>query len=133
MHHLRSRHFGLLASWIDWTLAPMMEHPAATTAPPYHLPLYPRTSTQLLTQERALQHGSDTVTAITLMPSIRIDGVQYRGRRDDAGVTRALCAAFPLGREPALCNDEAVSEDECRPGGEGYVRCRMGWVPGGSV
>ncbi len=58
------------------------------------------------------------------MPTIRINGVQHRGRHDAAGVTRALCAAFPAGSEPALCNERSFSEDECAPGGVGFLRCR---------
>ena len=41
-------------------------------------------------------------------------------------VVRALCSAFPLNKEPAMCNSEAVSENECKPGGVGYHNCHNG-------
>ena len=43
-----------------------------------------------------------------------------------AGVMRALCAAFPEGREPAICNEKWVAEDECESGGPGWTNCRVG-------
>lgn len=41
---------------------------------------------------------------------------------------RALCAAFPVDAEPAVCNEKWVSENECEVGGAGYVACRVGCV-----
>ncbi|GAX83867.1 hypothetical protein CEUSTIGMA_g11292.t1 [Chlamydomonas eustigma] len=79
----------------------------------------------LLEQEQALQRGSDSMNPVSIMPTVRINGVQYRGKHDAASVTRAICAAFPTGSEPALCNDRAVSDNECLVDAIGYRRCRV--------
>eukprot|EP00983_Pelagomonas_calceolata_P069173 1150277-Pelagomonas_calceolata.AAC.7 len=46
--------------------------------------------------------------------------------RVHAGVTRALCAAFPVNSEPSVCKESWVSEDECEVDGPGYAQCRVG-------
>ncbi|KAF5831679.1 hypothetical protein DUNSADRAFT_12733 [Dunaliella salina] len=43
-----------------------------------------------------------------------------------AGVTKALCAAFPVDSEPSVCRESWVSEDECEVDGPGYAQCRVG-------
>eukprot|EP00198_Chlamydomonas_reinhardtii_P011849 XP_001701186.1 vacuolar sorting receptor [Chlamydomonas reinhardtii] len=57
---------------------------------------------------------------------VRINGRQYRGSLDVGGVMRAICSGFPAGQEPAVCNQGWVSEDECAPGGVGYLACMSG-------
>ena len=59
-------------------------------------------------------------------PQVRINGRQYRGSLDVGGVMRAICSGFPAGQEPAVCNQGWVSEDECAPGGVGYLACMSG-------
>jgi hypothetical protein len=59
-------------------------------------------------------------------------GTRHRVDHSRAGrcwvqaVVRALCSAFPLDSEPAACNAEVVSENECKPGGVGYDNCHNG-------
>lgn len=43
-----------------------------------------------------------------------------------SGITRALCASFPEGTEPALCNEQWVSDNECETLAVGYTKCRVG-------
>ncbi|KAG1674039.1 hypothetical protein FOA52_000345 [Chlamydomonas sp. UWO 241] len=81
---------------------------------------------EILEKELERQRGTGIESEVTIMPAIRIDGVQYRGKRDVAGVTRALCTAFPAGHEPDLCNEAWVSDNECNTSGVGYTRCRVG-------
>ena len=42
------------------------------------------------------------------------------------GVTRALCAAFTKDKEPAVCKESWISDDECEVGEPGYSQCRVG-------
>lgn len=74
--------------------------------------------------ELASQRGSDVVGKVSIIPTIRINGQQYRGTLTSANVMRALCGAFPMGQEPEVCNMEWVSEDECREGASGWLACR---------
>ncbi|GFR48708.1 hypothetical protein Agub_g10664 [Astrephomene gubernaculifera] len=85
-------------------------------------------SVPILEEELAAQRGNnDTgVNAVTILPTIRINGGQYRGSLNASYVLRALCAGFPAGQEPQLCNGATVSEDECAEGGEGYRACMAG-------
>ncbi len=39
---------------------------------------------------------------------------------------RAICAGFPQGQEPEVCNEKWVSENECEVDGVGYKQCRVG-------
>lgn len=65
-----------------------------------------------------------------ILPTIRINEGQYRGKLSYAEVLRALCAGFNKNDEPAACNK--VGEADCRVGAPGDVDCknRCGpWVP----
>ena len=56
-----------------------------------------------------------------ILPTIRINNGQYRGKLSVTEVMRALCAAFVKGKEPPACLK--VKEDECRPGSVGESYC----------
>ena len=56
-----------------------------------------------------------------ILPTIRINNGQYRGKLSVTEVMRALCAAFVKGKEPPACLK--VKEDECRPGSVGESVC----------
>ena len=62
-----------------------------------------------------------------ILPTIRINEGQYRGKLSYAEVLRALCAGFNKNDEPAACNK--VGEADCRVGAPGDVDCknRCGW------
>ena len=63
-----------------------------------------------------------------ILPTIRINNGQYRGKLSVTEVMRALCAAFVKGKEPPACLK--VKEDECRPGSVGDSVCSANkWVP----
>lgn len=72
--------------------------------------------------------GGAAASAVAILPTVRVNGKQYRGSFEAGGVLRALCAAFPAGAEPAVCNEAWVSEDECEEGGEGWRACNNGCV-----
>lgn len=75
--------------------------------------------------------GQSNTSAVAILPTVRINGRQYRGALEAGAVLRALCAAFPAGREPPrVCNARWVSEDECAEGGEGWRACNNGCAAG---
>mmetsp|Transcript_29301 Transcript_29301/g.64826 ORF Transcript_29301/g.64826 Transcript_29301/m.64826 type:complete len:785 (+) Transcript_29301:192-2546(+) len=80
----------------------------------------------ILEKELLAQYGDLSTASVSILPTVRINGQQYRGNLDVAGVLRGLCSAFPEGREPAVCLEKWVSEDECETGGQGYNACRVG-------
>ncbi|KAJ9506219.1 hypothetical protein QJQ45_000514 [Haematococcus lacustris] len=80
----------------------------------------------LLEAELNAQQGSGDEPDVSALPTMRVNGRQYRGTLEATSVVRALCSAFPRGQEPAVCNEASVSEDECLPGGPGYAQCRVG-------
>ncbi|PNW86726.1 hypothetical protein CHLRE_02g095111v5 [Chlamydomonas reinhardtii] len=82
----------------------------------------------VLEDELANQRGNDSlgISGVSILPTVRINGRQYRGSLDVGGVMRAICSGFPAGQEPAVCNQGWVSEDECAPGGVGYLACMSG-------
>jgi hypothetical protein len=38
---------------------------------------------------------------------------------------RAVCAGFPQGGEPPVCNEQWVSENECDTTQDGYKQCSV--------
>lgn len=80
----------------------------------------------LLDTELAVQTGNDTESTVAILPTVRVNQKQYRGTLDAPSVIRALCAAFPLGQEPSLCNEGWVSDNECAIGGAGWKACNEG-------
>ncbi|EFJ42092.1 hypothetical protein VOLCADRAFT_119519 [Volvox carteri f. nagariensis] len=83
----------------------------------------------ILEEELMAQFGNNTtppIKPVVIEPTIRINGAQYRGSLKAGAVLRALCAAFPTGHEPDICNENWVSDDECAgPYGEGFIKCRV--------
>jgi hypothetical protein len=66
------------------------------------------------------------VLQIAILPTVRINHKQYRGALESASVLRALCASFPAGHEPSVCNEDWVSENECEEGSTGWQACNSG-------
>ena len=58
---------------------------------------------------------------VFILPTIRINGVQYRGKMATAEVLRAICAGFVAGNTPQACT---------KVGGWGGVD---GWVAAGRL
>jgi len=58
---------------------------------------------------------------VYILPTIRINEGQYRGKLSYTEVLRALCAGFNKNDEPAACN--TVGEADCRVGAPGDVDC----------
>lgn len=81
---------------------------------------------KLLDEELAAQTGNDSETTIAILPTVRVNNRQYRGVLEPPSVLRAICAGFPTGNEPSVCNEEWVSDNECRQGNEGWTACNSG-------
>lgn len=77
----------------------------------------------LLDQELADQTGNNTASTIAILPTIRVNRQQYRGSLEAGSVLRGICAGFPEGVEPGMCNEGWVSDNECAVGGEGWQAC----------
>ena len=56
-----------------------------------------------------------------ILPTIRINTGQYRGKLSYHEVLRAICSGFNRHNEPAACN--RVGEDDCRVGAAGQRDC----------
>lgn len=69
----------------------------------------------------AAQAGDDAEGEVFILPTLRINKVQYRGRLAVADVLRAICAGFAEGNRPAAC--DRVVDDACIMGGKGYEEC----------
>jgi hypothetical protein len=59
---------------------------------------------------------------VYILPTVRINNGQYRGKLSYVEVLRAICAGFPANNEPAACN--RVGEDDCREGAGGDADCK---------
>ena len=58
---------------------------------------------------------------VFILPTIRINGVQYRGKMATAEVLRAICAGFTAGNMPVACSK--AMDDACMQGGKGAAEC----------
>lgn len=59
---------------------------------------------------------------VYILPTIRINNAQYRGKLAYYEVMRALCTGFSKDEEPQACLK--VQENECIVGGPGDMECR---------
>mmetsp|Transcript_35076 Transcript_35076/g.83213 ORF Transcript_35076/g.83213 Transcript_35076/m.83213 type:complete len:724 (+) Transcript_35076:209-2380(+) len=80
----------------------------------------------LLEAEKEAQIGRDGVSEVSILPTIRVNGAQYRGALSTREVLRALCTGFPKDQEPDVCNnyDLTGAVNECEPGKIGDLDCR---------
>ena len=60
---------------------------------------------------------------VYILPTIRINGGQYRGKLAYTEVLRALCAAFEDEQKQAPPVCLKVADDSCRPGSLGDAVC----------
>lgn len=52
---------------------------------------------------------NDALPQVFILPTIRINGVQYRGKMATTEVLRAICAGFTTGNMPQACNKVGFS------------------------
>ena len=57
-----------------------------------------------------------------ILPTVRINHAQYRGKLAYSEVLKAICAGFTKNNEPDVCL--RVAEDDCREGSAGDRECK---------
>ncbi|KFM28703.1 Vacuolar-sorting receptor 1 [Auxenochlorella protothecoides] len=102
----------------------------------------------LLDAQVRAQNERGPMGRVIMLPTLVVNTNQYRGRLNNAGVLRALCAGFAEGTEPPACLNPGVNVDECTQGVDtcwkengfsacvdtfrGYVcHCPEGWIGDG--
>ncbi|EIE18502.1 hypothetical protein COCSUDRAFT_49231 [Coccomyxa subellipsoidea C-169] len=76
----------------------------------------------LLESEMKRQRGNSDTGEVYILPTIRINDGQYRGKLSYTEVLRAICAGFTRNAEPKACMRVAV-DDSCRDGSLGHSTC----------
>ena len=61
---------------------------------------------------------------VYILPTIRINNGQYRGKLSYTEVLRAICAGFTKNTEPKVCMRVSV-DDSCRDGSLGQTTCAL--------
>ncbi|KAL3159117.1 hypothetical protein ABBQ32_011113 [Trebouxia sp. C0010 RCD-2024] len=74
----------------------------------------------IMQAEMASQRGGGDTGEVFILPTIRINNGQYRGKLAYAEVLQAICAGFSYGAEPSVC----VQEDTCREGSQPDTDCK---------
>ena len=64
---------------------------------------------------------------VYILPTIRINDGQYRGKLSYTEVLRAICAGFTKNAEPKVCMRVSV-DDSCRDGSVGQTTCAIRWA-----
>ncbi|KAL4443975.1 hypothetical protein ABPG75_011712 [Micractinium tetrahymenae] len=77
----------------------------------------------IMDAQMVAQKGNETSGSgeVFILPTIRINGAQYRGKMATAEVLRAICAGFVEGNMPQACSK--AMDDACMVGGKGYQDC----------
>lgn len=67
----------------------------------------------VLKAQQDAQVGDGSRGDVTILPTLVINNVQYRGKLDRTAVLKALCAGFKETTEPRLCLSEDIETNEC--------------------
>ncbi|KAK9131621.1 hypothetical protein Scep_011149 [Stephania cephalantha] len=67
----------------------------------------------VLKAEQELQVGRGNRGDVTILPTLVINNVQYRGKLERSAVLRAVCAGFAETTEPAVCLSGDIETNEC--------------------
>jgi hypothetical protein len=76
----------------------------------------------LMEAEMARQRGGGDTGEVYILPTLRINRRQYRGKLAYADVLRAICAALSAPSPPKVCT-HAAGDAACRPGSAGFAAC----------
>uniref|UniRef100_A0A5B7BE82 EGF-like calcium-binding domain-containing protein n=1 Tax=Davidia involucrata TaxID=16924 RepID=A0A5B7BE82_DAVIN len=68
---------------------------------------------QVLKTEQDLQVGRGSRGDVTILPTLVINNVQYRGKLERTAVLKALCAGFKESTEPRICLSGDLETNEC--------------------
>ncbi|KAK9843909.1 hypothetical protein WJX84_009562 [Apatococcus fuscideae] len=80
------------------------------------------TNNAMMQMEMQSQRGSSQEGEVFILPTVRINHGQYRGKLAYSEVLKAICAGFTKNAEPDVCM--RVSEDDCREGSVGDRECK---------
>ncbi|CAL9104261.1 unnamed protein product [Musa textilis] len=67
----------------------------------------------VLKTEQELQVGHDSRGDVTILPTLVINNVQYRGKLERIAVLKAICAGFKESTEPPVCLNGDIETNEC--------------------
>ncbi|CAN6236208.1 unnamed protein product [Urochloa humidicola] len=68
---------------------------------------------EVLKNEQIVQVGHGTRGDVTILPTLVINNVQYRGKLESTAVLKAICAGFKESTEPHVCLTPGMETDEC--------------------
>lgn len=71
------------------------------------------TENAILKREQEAQIGQGSRGDVTMLPTLIINDVQYRGKLDKGAVLKAICAGFKEKTEPAVCLTSDIETNEC--------------------
>uniref|UniRef100_M8CSG7 Uncharacterized protein n=1 Tax=Aegilops tauschii TaxID=37682 RepID=M8CSG7_AEGTA len=67
----------------------------------------------VLSKEQEDQIGRGSRGDVTILPTLVINDVQYRGKLERTAVLKAVCAGFKEGTEPQVCLSHDMETNEC--------------------
>lgn len=68
---------------------------------------------QVLKTEQHLQVGRGSRGDVTILPTLVINNVQYRGKLERTAVLKAICAGFKETTDPSICLSRGLETNEC--------------------
>lgn len=68
---------------------------------------------ELLKIEQQAQIGNGARSDVTILPTLLINNVQYRGKLDRTVVLKAICSGFKETTEPPICLNPDLETNEC--------------------
>ncbi|XP_074588970.1 vacuolar-sorting receptor 6-like [Curcuma longa] len=68
---------------------------------------------EVLNIEQDLQVGHGSRGDVTILPTLVINNVQYRGKLERTAVLKAICAGFKESTEPLVCLNPDIETNEC--------------------
>lgn len=71
------------------------------------------TENTVLKGEQEAQIGQGSRGDVTMLPTLIVNNVQYRGKLDKGAVLKALCSGFEEKTEPAVCLTSDMETNEC--------------------
>ncbi|KAL9239237.1 hypothetical protein vseg_013577 [Gypsophila vaccaria] len=68
---------------------------------------------EVLKNEQDKQIGQGTRSDVTILPTLIVNDIQYRGKLERSAVLKAICAGFEEKTEPPICLSGGIETDEC--------------------
>lgn len=76
----------------------------------------------LLDRQRRGERGDAGTGEVSIVPTLKVNGKQYRGRLATSDVLRAVCAGFARGARPGACDSQDTG-GACAPGSAPQRAC----------